>query len=57
LFVCVRNQALNSLICIFRSCCAVTSGAGPSGSSGTGSGGATSDMVEVRSGLFKAGLD
>jgi hypothetical protein len=60
--LCVRSQALNSPICIRRSCWAVTSSAGPAAlrpgsSSCETAADASRGMVEARSGFFRAGLD
>ena len=60
--VCVRSHALNSLICIFRSCVAEISAPGgsqvlPSAAPGNEVASLDTGIVEARSGLFNAGLD
>jgi hypothetical protein len=64
LLVCVRSQALNSLICSCRSCCAETSAAGSAvllpgfcDSSESAASGRRRGMVEARNGFFRTGLD
>jgi hypothetical protein len=62
LLVCVRSHALNSLICIFRSCVAEISAPGgsavlPSAAPGDEVASLDTGIVEARSGLFDAGLD